>query len=157
MPKLCKLTAYSLFTGYVQHTDYKSAPITRTRYSAVLNSKTILFNPDEILFIENPYDYTMVDLKNISWSTRIDYYSYITISKDENFDRIAEKEETKENNNYYNIKKEFVYTLKLFKIVFKNPIPKGLGINGIEYDQSILIDEESMENLKKFLESSDSF
>ncbi len=157
MPKLCKLTAYSLFTGYVKYTNYKSAPITRTRYSAISNSKTILFNPDEILFIENPYDYTMVDLKNISWSTNIDYYSYIIISKDENLDKIFEKEENKENNNYYNIKKEFVYTLKLFKIVFKTPIPRGLGINGVEYDQSILIDEESMENLKKFLESSDSF
>lgn len=154
MPKLCKLMTYSLFTGYVRQTNFNSSPITRKRYNAVLNSKTILFNSDEILFIENPYDYIMVDLKNISWSTHIDYYPYITISKD--FDKITEK--IKENDKInYDIKKEFVYTKKLFKIVFKTPIPKGLGLNGVDYDQSILIDEESMENLKKFLESSDSF
>jgi len=154
MTKLCKLTAYSLISGQIRQTNYSSSPKTRLRYNAISNSKTILFNPDEILFIENPYDYIVADLKNISWSKYVDYYTYITVG--ENFDKIAEK--IQENNeSYYEVKKEFVQTLKLFKIVFKNPIPCGLGLNGVDYDQSILIDEESMENLKKFLESSDTF
>ena len=141
MSKFCKVTSYKFHCLKLADHSYGH---TTGDYHMVINKTTpTLLNTDDILMI-------MPDARCIThlgpgWKT--DYFSnsnYVI----PNADDIA-RIQTKDDNGsiILQVPPEMKSEVQFYKVYLKHAIPEGLGLNGVRYEQYIVIDSESWKHL----------
>jgi len=151
MSKFCKVTSYKFH--HLELADGNYGHITEDCHMVIEKSTPTLLNIDDILMIAP--DARCITHLGPGWKT--DYFSNCNhvIPNADDIARIQTKDER--GNIIMRVPPEMKSEVQFYKVYLKHAIPEGLGLNGVRYDQYIVIDAESWEHLRSFFEGDNQF
>lgn len=152
MPKFCKVTSYKFHC--LKLADGTYGHITGDCHTVIAKSTPTLLSTDDILMI-------MPDVRCIThlgpgWKT--EYFSNCSHVVP-NADDIARIQTKADNGScILRVPPEMKGEVQFYAVYLKHAIPEGLGLNGVRYEQYIVIDEESWKHISEnFLEGDNEF
>ena len=152
MSRFCKVTSYK-FHG-LRLADGSYGHVTGDYHMVINKTMPTLLNTDDILMIVP--DVRCITHLGPGWKT--DYFSndnYVI----PNADDIARIQTNDERGKIIlQVPPEMKSEVQFYKVYLKHAIPEGLGLNGVRYDQYIVIDSESWKHISEnYLEGDNEF
>lgn len=143
MSKFCKVTSYNFH--HLKLADGNYGHVTGCFHNVINKNTPTLLNIDEILMIVP--DVRCITHLGPGWKTEyFDNCNHVV----PNADDIARIQTKDDRGNYIlQVPPEMKSNVQFFKVFFKHAIPEGLGINGVRFEQTLVIDEESWKHLSE--------
>ena len=141
MSKFCKVISYKFHCLKLADNTY--GHITGDSHTVIDKSTPTLLNIDEILMIVP--DVRCITHLGPGWKTV--YFSNCchVIPNADDIARIQTKNDV--GNCILQVPQEMKSEVQFYKVFLKHAIPEGLGLNGVRYEQYIVIDSESWKHL----------
>ena len=141
MSKFCKVTSYKFYCLRLADSSY--GHVTGDCHTIIDRRTSTLLNIDEILMIVP--DVRCVTHLGFGWKT--EYFSNCNhvIPNADDIARIQTKNDV--GNCILRVPPEMKGEVQFYKVYLKHAIPEGLGLNGVRYEQYIVIDSESWKHL----------
>ena len=152
MPKFCKVTSYKF--RCLKLADGNYGHITGDCHMVIEMSTPTLLNIDDILMIAP--DARCITHLGPGWKIGYDSNNNLVIPNTDDIARI----QTKDVNGsiILRVPPEMKSEVQFYKVYLKHAIPEGLGLNGVHYEQYIVIDSESWKHISEnYLEGDNKF
>lgn len=141
MSKFCKVTSYKFCCLKLADGNY--GHITEDCHTVIDKTTPTLLNIDDILMIVP--DARCVTHLGPGWKTEYFSNKYHVIPNADDIARIQTNDER--GKIILQVPPEMKSEVQFYKVYLKHAIPEGLGLNGVRYEQYIVIDEESWKHL----------